>query len=88
LSGFSTINNVESILSYLPLISARVVSGLLVLAFFNFSMGRKNMQNQSEQQISNLKTQTEQQIYSRIIDARLKLEKTEEFTRMANCSGR
>ena len=42
------------------------------------------MQNQSEQQISNLKTQTEQQIFSRIIDARLKLEKTEEFTRMAN----
>jgi hypothetical protein len=74
LSGFSTINNVESILSYLPLISARVVSGLLVLAFFNFSMGRKNMQNQSEQQISSLKTQTEQQIFSRIIDARLKLE--------------
>ena len=28
------------------------------------------MQNQSEQQISNLKTQTEQQIYSRIIDAK------------------
>ena len=42
------------------------------------------MQNQNEQQISNLKRQTEQQIYSRIIDARLKLEKTEEFTRMAN----
>jgi hypothetical protein len=50
---------VESILSYLPLISATIVSGLLVLAFFNFSMVRKNMQNQSEQQISNLKTQTE-----------------------------
>jgi hypothetical protein len=59
LSGFSTIYMVESILSYLPLISATIVSGLLVLAFFNFSMVRKNMQNQSEQQISNLKTQTE-----------------------------
>ena len=82
-SGFSTINMVEPILSYLPLISATIVSGLLVLAFFNFSMARKNMQNQSEQQISNLKTQTEQQIYSRIIDVRLKLEKTKEFTRMA-----
>jgi len=46
-------------------------------------MARKNMQNQNEQQVSNLKMQTEQQIYSRIIDARLNLEKTEEFTRMA-----
>lgn len=46
-------------------------------------MARKNMQNQNEQQVSSLKMQTEQQIYSRIIDARLNLEKTEEFTRMA-----
>jgi len=74
---------VETILAYLPLISATIVSGLFVLAFFNFSMARKNMQNQNEQQVSNLKMQTEQQIYSRIIDARLNLEKTEEFTRMA-----
>ena len=74
---------VETILTYLPLISAAIVSGLFVLAFINFSMARKNMQNQNEQQVSNLKMQTEQQIYSRIIDARLNLEKTEEFTRMA-----
>jgi hypothetical protein len=74
---------VDTILTYLPLISATIVSGLFVLAFFNFSMARKNMQKQNEQQVSNLKMQTEQQIYSRIIDARLNLEKTEEFTRMA-----
>jgi hypothetical protein len=41
------------------------------------------MQLQSEQQIRNLKTQSEQQIYSRIMDARLKLESTETFTKMA-----
>jgi hypothetical protein len=66
-----------------PLISATVVSGLLALAFFNFSIARKNMQRQSEQQIANLKMQSEQQIYSRIMEARLKLENTEEFTNMA-----
>ena len=38
----------------------------------------------SEQQIANLKIQSEQQIYSRIIEARLKLENTEEFTKMAS----
>lgn len=41
------------------------------------------MQRQSEQQIANLKMQSEQQIYSRIIEARLKLENTEEFSKMA-----
>ena len=41
------------------------------------------MQMQSEQQIRNLKAQSEQQIYSRIMDARLKLESTETFTNMA-----
>jgi len=41
------------------------------------------MQRESEQQIANLKMQTEQQIYSRIIEARLKLQNTEEFTKMA-----
>jgi hypothetical protein len=75
---------VESILPYVPLISATIVSGLLVFAFFNFSIGRKNLQRQSEQQIANLKMQNEQQIYSRIMEARLKLENTEEFTKMAN----
>jgi len=42
------------------------------------------MERQSEQQIANLKIQNEQEIYSRIVEARLKLENTEEFTKMAN----
>lgn len=75
---------VESILGYIPLISATIVSGLLVLGFFNFSIARRNLQRQTEQQISNLKIQNEQEIYSRIIEARLRLENTEQFTRMAN----
>jgi hypothetical protein len=41
------------------------------------------MQLQSEQQIRNLRIQSEQQIYSRIMDVRLKLERTEMFTNMA-----
>jgi len=65
----------ESILQFVPLISVAIVSGLLVFAFINFSISRKNMQRQSEQQIANLKIQNEQEIYSRIIEARLKLEK-------------
>ena len=74
----------ESILLFVPLISVIIVSGLLVLSFINFSIARKNMQRQSEQQIANLKIQSEQQIYSRIMEARLKLENTEEFTKMAS----
>ena len=73
-----------SILQFVPLISVIIVSGLLVFAFVNFSITRKNMQRQSEQQITNLKIQNEQEIYSRIIEARLKLENTEEFTKMAS----
>lgn len=75
---------VEPILAYVPLISATIVSGLLLFAFINFSIARKNLQRQSEQQIANLKMQNEQQIYSRIMEARLKLENTEEFTKMAD----
>lgn len=74
----------ESILLFVPLISVIIVSGLLVFAFINFSISRKSMQRQSEQQIANLKIQNEQEIYSRIIEARLKLENTEEFTKMAS----
>lgn len=73
----------DSFLTYAPLISVAVVSGLFIMALINFSTIRKNMQLQSEQQIRNLKTQSEQQIYSRIMDARLKLESTETFTKMA-----
>jgi hypothetical protein len=74
----------ESILQFVPLISIIIVSGLLVFAFINFSITRKNMHRQSEQQIANLKIQNEQEIYSRIIEARLKLENTKEFTKMAS----
>src|ERR671910_198846 len=59
-------------LTYTSLISVAVVSGLFIMALVNFSTLRKNMQLQNEQQI-----------YSRIMDARLKLESTETFTNMA-----
>ena len=74
----------ESILQFVPLISVIIVSGLLVFAFINFSITRKNIQRQSEQQIANLKIQNEQEIYSKIIEARLKLQNTKEFTKMAS----
>jgi hypothetical protein len=72
----------DSFLTYVPLISLTIVVGLFVVALVNFSIARRNMQKQSEQQIKNLKIQSEQQIYSRIMDARLKLESTESFTKM------
>jgi len=52
----------ESILQFVPLMSIIIVSGLLVFAFINFSITRKNMQRQSEQQITNLKIQNEQDL--------------------------
>ncbi len=76
-------NKMDSFLTYMPFISVAIVAGLFIMALLNFSTLRKSMQRQSEQQIKNLKTQTEQQIYSRIMDARLKLESTETFTKMA-----
>lgn len=76
-------NEMDSFLTYMPFISVAIVAGLFIMALLNFSTLRKSMQRQSEQQIKNLKTQTEQQIYSRIMDARLKLESTEMFTKMA-----
>jgi hypothetical protein len=66
-----------------PLISVAIVAGLFIVALLNFSTVRKNIQRQSEQQMRNLKIQSEQQIYSRIIEARLRLENTETFTKMA-----
>jgi len=57
--------------------SLTVIVGLFVVALVNFSTVRKNMQKQTEQHIKNLKIQSEQQIYSRIMDARLKLQSTE-----------
>jgi hypothetical protein len=76
----------DSFLTYVPLISVMIVSGLFVMALLNFSTIRKNLQKQSEQQMKNLKIQSEQQIYSRIMDARLKLENTGVFTKMAKGS--
>jgi uncharacterized membrane protein affecting hemolysin expression len=43
----------------MPFISVAIVAGLFIMALLNFSTLRKNMQRQSEQQIKNLKTQTE-----------------------------
>jgi hypothetical protein len=74
---------VDSFLTYVPLISVAIIAGLFVMALMNFSTVRKNMQMQIEQQMKSLKAQSEQQIYSRIMDARLKLESTETFTKMA-----
>lgn len=59
-------------MTYMPFISVAIVAGLFIVALVNFSTLRKSMQMQSEQQI-----------YSRIMDARLKLESTETFTKMA-----
>ena len=73
----------DSFLTYVPLISVAIVAGLFVMALMNFSTIRKNMQMQIEQQMKSLKAQSEQQIYSRIMDARLKIESTETFTKMA-----
>ena len=73
----------DSLLTYMQFISVAVITGLFIMALVNFSTVRKSMQMQSEQQIKNLKMQSEQQIYSRIMDARLKLESTEIFTKMA-----
>lgn len=71
------------LLSYIPLLSIAVTSGLLVMALINFSSARKSIQKQSEEQMNNLKTLNEQQIYGRITEVRLRLQNTEEFTKMA-----
>lgn len=56
----------------MPIVSAGIFAGLLTVSFMQFSAVKKN-----------LRVQSEQQIYSRVIEARLKLENTESFTRMA-----
>jgi hypothetical protein len=65
-------NDMDSFLTYMPFVSVAIVAGLFIMALVNFSTLRKSMQMQSEQQI-----------YSRIMEARLKLESTETFTKMA-----
>ncbi len=61
-----------SFLDYLPIISPLIFAGLLAVSLLQFSAVRKNMRIQSEQQI-----------YARIMDARIRLENSEAFTRMA-----
>ena len=61
-----------ALLDYVPIISALIFSGLLAVSLLQFSAVRKNMRMQSEQQI-----------YARIMDARIRLENTEAFTKMA-----
>ena len=74
---------VQPILDFAPLISIAVASGLLAMAFVAFSNARKNAVKQSKYQMDNLRIQNEQHIYARIMDIRLKLESTSEFTEMA-----
>ena len=60
---------------YIPLISAVIFGGILIVSILQFSNVRKNM-----------KIQSEQQIYSRVIEMRLKLEDSDVFTNMAKQS--
>ena len=73
----------DQMVSYIPLLSIAVTSGLLVMALISFSSARKSIQKQSEQQMDYLKTLNEQQIYQRITEVRLRLQNTDDFTRLA-----
>lgn len=73
----------DPVVSYIPLLSIAVTSGLLVMALISFSSARKSIQKQSEQQMDYLKTLNEQQIYQRITEVRLRLQNTDDFTRLA-----
>ncbi len=61
-----------TILEFVPLISAAIFAGLLGVSLWQFSIVRKNM-----------RAQTEQQIYASILQLRTKLEDTDVFTNMA-----
>lgn len=61
-----------SFFEYIPLVSSLIFAGILLLSILQFANVRKNMQIQSEQQI-----------YTKVIEARLKLENTDTFTNMA-----
>jgi len=60
---------------YIPLISSAIFGGILIISILQFSNVRKNM-----------KIQSEQQIYSKVIEMRLKLEDNNVFTNMAKQS--
>lgn len=57
-----------NLLEYLPIIT----SGLLTLSILTLVLGRKN-----------LRLQSEYQVYARMVEARVKLESTGSFTKMA-----
>ncbi|TAK23194.1 MAG: hypothetical protein EPO37_02815 [Nitrosarchaeum sp.] len=61
-----------SFFEYIPLVSSLIFAGILLLSILQFANVRKNMRIQSEQQI-----------YTKVIEARLKLENTDTFTNMA-----
>ena len=61
-----------SLFDFMPIISALIFAGQLAISILQFSPVRKNMRMQSEQQI-----------YARIMDARLRLENSEAFTKIA-----
>lgn len=61
-----------TILEFIPVISAMIFAGLLGVSLWQFSIVRKNM-----------RAQTEQQIYASILQLRTRLEDTEIFTDMA-----
>ncbi|MGI0059269.1 MAG: hypothetical protein ACREBJ_05825 [Nitrosotalea sp.] len=59
-------------MDYLELVIVGILTCILTISLWQFSTVKKEM-----------RAQTEQQTYARIIEARLNLEKTETFTKMA-----
>ncbi|MGI0007536.1 MAG: hypothetical protein ACREAR_06025 [Nitrosotalea sp.] len=59
-------------MDYLELVIVGILTCILAISLWQFSTVKKEM-----------RAQTEQQTYARIIEARLNLEKTETFTKMA-----
>ena len=74
----------DSFLVYMPFISVAIIAGLLYHRTGEFFNSKKKICScKLSSRLRNLKAQSEQQIYSRIMDARLKLESTETFTNIA-----
>ena len=61
--------------NYIPLLSATIFGGILIVSILQFSNVRKSM-----------KIQSEQQIYSKVIEMRLKLEDNDVFINMVKQS--
>ena len=49
----------DTFITYMPLISVAIITGLFIMALANFSTVRKSMQIQSQQQMRILKSQSE-----------------------------